>query len=203
MRMDYKIQIDEKVKTYIEELLSRYDMSKMEYIRYTATKAKYPRSYCSYPISQRKANKNKARGWKARKYFHIVNKIPIYPSNRTYKYIGGWEETNLNYTSTVQSPRQLPDRIQNRTNGRILIFKKAKEQWNEKMAQWSATYDAYERMPIDIEEETAKGTNEHIVWLTGHELFHFLRKTRQIEGRNTQNQANGFGIKCLREYRRR
>lgn len=42
--------------------------------------------------------------------------------------------------------------------------------------------------------------NDHIVILFGHELYHFLRKTKQIEGRNSQNQANGFGIAILKEY---
>lgn len=43
---------------------------------------------------------------------------------------------------------------------------------------------------------------EDMVWVIGHEIFHYLRDTRQIEGKNTETQANEFGIKCLKEFRR-
>lgn len=43
--------------------------------------------------------------------------------------------------------------------------------------------------------------NEAVVWLLGHELFHFLRRTRQVPGRNLEWQADRFGDKCLNEFR--
>lgn len=43
---------------------------------------------------------------------------------------------------------------------------------------------------------------EDMVWVIGHEIFHYLRDTRQIEGKNTEAQANEFGIKCLKEFQR-
>jgi len=42
---------------------------------------------------------------------------------------------------------------------------------------------------------------EAIVWLLGHELFHYLRATQQIKGKNTEAQANEFGFKCLSEFK--
>ncbi len=42
---------------------------------------------------------------------------------------------------------------------------------------------------------------EMAAFLAGHEAFHFLRHSRQIEGRNTEPQANRYGITWLREYR--
>lgn len=36
----------------------------------------------------------------------------------------------------------------------------------------------------------------------GHELFHYLRRTKQVPGRNTQTQANAFGIRWLEEFQK-
>jgi Zn-dependent peptidase ImmA (M78 family) len=43
---------------------------------------------------------------------------------------------------------------------------------------------------------------DDMIWVVGHELFHYLRDTRQIEGKNTEAQANEFGLKCLKEFQR-
>jgi len=51
------------------------------------------------------------------------------------------------------------------------------------------------------DEEEYKDINEMVIWIFGHEIFHYLRKTRQVEGQNTQSQANKFGFKLLREFK--
>lgn len=43
---------------------------------------------------------------------------------------------------------------------------------------------------------------EEIIWLAGHEVFHFLRFSKQIQGKNTEAQANEFGLLCLNEFQR-
>ncbi len=43
--------------------------------------------------------------------------------------------------------------------------------------------------------------NEGIVWIFGHELYHFLRQTRQIAGRNTEAYADEFADWCLLRFR--
>ena len=43
--------------------------------------------------------------------------------------------------------------------------------------------------------------NEALVWLLGHEGFHFLRGTRQVPGRNTEIQADAFADACLARFR--
>jgi len=55
---------------------------------------------------------------------------------------------------------------------------------------------------IRTDKELTTNYEEIMVWLLGHELFHFFRDTKQIEGKNTQSQANEFGFKCLREFKR-
>lgn len=44
--------------------------------------------------------------------------------------------------------------------------------------------------------------DEGLVWIVAHEAFHFLRRTRQIEGRNTEIEADRFADEQLRLLRR-
>lgn len=43
--------------------------------------------------------------------------------------------------------------------------------------------------------------NEAIVWICGHEAFHFLRRTQQVPQRNTEIQADQFAIDLLQQFR--
>jgi hypothetical protein len=43
--------------------------------------------------------------------------------------------------------------------------------------------------------------DEAIVWVLAHEAFHFLRRTKQIPGRNTEIEADQFADDKLRFYR--
>jgi hypothetical protein len=42
--------------------------------------------------------------------------------------------------------------------------------------------------------------DEAIVWVLAHEAFHFLRRTRQIPGRNTEIEADRYADDTLRFY---
>jgi hypothetical protein len=57
-------------------------------------------------------------------------------------------------------------------------------------------------MSTNIDSEPIANIEEDMTCLLGHELYHFLRHSRQIEGRNTQAQANVYGFVCLREFKR-
>jgi hypothetical protein len=48
----------------------------------------------------------------------------------------------------------------------------------------------------------AQTINEGIVWIMAHEMFHFLRHTRQVSGRNTEIEADNFADEQLRALRR-
>ena len=48
--------------------------------------------------------------------------------------------------------------------------------------------------------ENFKDSNEAMVFLFGHELWHFLCKTKQKKG-NHQTKANVFGFEMLSKYR--
>ena len=54
----------------------------------------------------------------------------------------------------------------------------------------------FRRIPVASQEEG-------IVWILGHEAFHFLRRTRQIDGRDVEWQADGWGRELLERWRRR
>jgi hypothetical protein len=45
-----------------------------------------------------------------------------------------------------------------------------------------------------------KNLDEAIVWVLAHEAFHFLRRTRQIPGRNTEIAADQFADETLAFY---
>ena len=44
--------------------------------------------------------------------------------------------------------------------------------------------------------------NDTMIWLLGHEVWHFLCKTKQKKG-NYQTQANKFGFEFLRNYKKK
>ena len=43
--------------------------------------------------------------------------------------------------------------------------------------------------------------SEAAVWIAAHEMFHYLRASRQIPGRNTEIEADAFADETLREFR--
>ena len=57
--------------------------------------------------------------------------------------------------------------------------------------QWKRLY-----RPLELRSE-----NEVLVFLVAHEAFHYLRKTRQVEGRHGEIEADAFALKLLEQYR--
>lgn len=56
----------------------------------------------------------------------------------------------------------------------------------------------YERTPVKFENRS-----ELMVFLVGHEAFHFLRHSKQVPGRNGEPAANRFGLEWLDKWRKR
>jgi len=46
-----------------------------------------------------------------------------------------------------------------------------------------------------------KTIDEGVVWIVAHEAFHFLRRSRQIPGRDNEIEADRFGDACLETFR--
>jgi hypothetical protein len=62
---------------------------------------------------------------------------------------------------------------------------------NGKGVQWRRLY-----RPLEFENE-----EEVLVFLIAHEAFHYLRKTRQVEGRHGEIEADAFALRTLELYR--
>jgi hypothetical protein len=50
--------------------------------------------------------------------------------------------------------------------------------------------------PLELRSE-----DEVLVFLVAHEAFHYLRKTRQVEGRHGEIAADAYALKMLEHYR--
>jgi hypothetical protein len=46
-----------------------------------------------------------------------------------------------------------------------------------------------------------RSEDEALVFLVAHEAFHYLRKTRQVEERHGEIEADAFALKMLERYR--
>jgi hypothetical protein len=62
---------------------------------------------------------------------------------------------------------------------------------NGHRVQWKRQY-----RPLELDSE-----DEVLVFLVAHEAFHYLRKTRQVEGRHGEIEADAFALKMLEHYR--
>ena len=62
---------------------------------------------------------------------------------------------------------------------------------NGERVQWKRLY-----RPLELRSE-----EEVLVFLVAHEAFHYLRNTRQVEGRQGEIEADAFALKMLEHYR--
>ena len=62
---------------------------------------------------------------------------------------------------------------------------------NGKNVQWRRLY-----RPLELGNE-----DEVVVFLVAHEAFHYLRRTRQVEGRHGEIEADAFALQTLEQYR--
>ena len=60
-----------------------------------------------------------------------------------------------------------------------------------KRVQWKRLY-----RPLELRSE-----EDVLVYLVAHEAFHYLRKTKQVEGRHGEIEADAFRCKILEQYR--
>jgi len=188
----YKIPMDDEAKKFIEEVLARYDTSKLQFVEFKRTR-NCSTGYCAYPYRKLK-----------RKYFHIVVRIPDWGESRRRKAqsILSWKETKRDSQGSWQGNTEPPNQFQDRTMGLTRRWKL----WNKRQLEdgrWCATYDVYFVEPNEVLEMKFGDWNEELMFIFGHEMNHFLRKTKQVEGQNTQNQCDGFGIRLALEWRAR
>jgi len=51
------------------------------------------------------------------------------------------------------------------------------------------------------DEEEVRDRDELLVWVAAHEIYHFLRHTRQVPGIQRETRANRFAFEWLREFK--
>jgi hypothetical protein len=61
---------------------------------------------------------------------------------------------------------------------------------NGKQIQWKWLY-----RPLELRSE------DEVPVFFAHEAFHYLRRTRQVEGRQGEIEADAFALKVLEQYR--
>ena len=62
---------------------------------------------------------------------------------------------------------------------------------NGKSVQWRRLY-----RPLELRSE-----DEVLVFLAAHEAFHYLRRTKQVEGWHGEIEADAFALRILKQYR--
>jgi hypothetical protein len=62
---------------------------------------------------------------------------------------------------------------------------------NGQSVQWKRLY-----RPLELGSE-----DEALLFLVAHEAFHYLRRTRQVEGQHGEIEADAFALKMLEQYR--
>lgn len=110
------------------------------------------------------------------------------------------------YRISCQLPGPFPCRIQTRQPP---VYRQADDSWpplpdgcTEGLlcrAEKDGVVREWKRV-IGYTEAHTRG--EGLVWIVAHEAFHFLRHTRQIEGRNTEIEADKFADEQLHLLRR-
>src|SRR5829696_498641 len=171
--------IDSPGLAFIQDYLSGYDFSKVEWVTLKAGSwggATYPEEetygwtnavagLCRYPtptgsgLYRVNSRINMRLGWPAIVY---QRESPLY---RTAA--GTW-----------------PDVPDDCFTGKWYIDEKSGREWRRlKRRLW------------------LRDEHEAIVYILAHEMFHFLRRTRQVEGKNTEIESDRYGVQVLEAYR--
>lgn len=66
---------------------------------------------------------------------------------------------------------------------------------------WQKEIDGVRHWGYNTTKVKFENPSEGLVFLAGHEIAHFLRHSKKIGGKNTQVQADVYGLKWLDEYR--
>ena len=78
--------------------------------------------------------------------------------------------------------------------------------------KYGLEYPQIRRMPINTaqhpdyykwiyDKEQADSADEFMVWIAGHEFWHYLCRSKQAKG-NCETNANKFGFEWMREFKR-
>jgi hypothetical protein len=111
-----------------------------------------------------------------------------------------WSRKILGFNNKVHK-KIIRDKYEIRCTANITYTYPRENRWFVRPIFEKNDYGVLDMIP-QYDTEISNDNIEQLSWLLGHELFHFLRKTKQIEGQNTQSQANVFGFKFMREFKK-
>ncbi|MHC4660762.1 MAG: hypothetical protein ACYS8W_03650 [Planctomycetota bacterium] len=167
---EYKVELNPAVREWLEEYAARYDTSRLRYIRFYYTKHGEINGTCRYPEGE--------------------NRDPLADDiNETYRISCGLPR-RYPHTITLYCPPVYrgEDGSWPPVPAKCYLDKKMRVRRKGKPVWWM-------RIAMDLKVASLE---EAAVYLFGHEFWHYLRETRQVRGRNTQTQADMFGLALLR-----
>jgi hypothetical protein len=115
-------------------------------------------------------------------------------------------QTRPSYRITCQAPGPFPYRIETRQPP---IYRLADGSWPPIPQGCTGGLYCEAEARGEIREwrrvigyTEAQNMEEGIVWIVAHEMYHYLRRTRQLAGRNTEIEADKFADDQLQTLRR-
>jgi len=154
----------------MEEYTARFDNSRLRYVRFFYTKNNEINGTCYYPEEK--------------------EHYPLFADLKNEFRISCGLPRKYPYTIKLYCPPvyRLDDGSWPPVPAKCYLDKKMKIRRKQKPVDWM-------RIAMDL---VIHSVDIAAVYLFGHEFWHYLRKSRQIEGRNTQTQADMFGLAFLR-----
>jgi|SRR5215212_3004017 hypothetical protein len=165
--------------TFIQDYLSGYDFSELEWVTL------------------------KAGSWGD----------ATYPEEETY----GWTNAVAGYCRYPARTRSGLYRVNSRINTRLgwpaLVYQRESPLYRTEVGTWPDVPDDCFTGRWYIDEKSGRewrrlirrvwlqDEHEAIVYILAHEMFHLLRRTRQVPGKNVEIEADRYGVQVLEAYR--
>jgi predicted nucleic acid-binding Zn ribbon protein len=165
---------------FIQDYLSHYDFSELEWV---TLKAGSWGGESTYPEEETYGWTNAVTGLC---HYPVGTRSGLYRVNNCINTRLGWPA--IVYQS--ESPLYLteagtwPDVPDDCFTGKRYIDEKSGREWQRLIRR------------LWLQDE-----HEAVAYILAHELFHFLRRTRQIPGKNVEIEADRYGVQVLEVYR--
>jgi hypothetical protein len=168
---------------WIRRELEAYDWSQCEWI--TVRRGAWGSRVSTYPFETEQGYTNKVAGTCKFPGYRGIEKYRI---NRRVNTRMGWPAPTYQRVSPLYrnryGPQPWPEVPEDHFTGEWLMDSKTGREWRR----------LYRRLWLADEDEG-------LVYIIAHEAFHYLRRTRQIEGNNVEIDADRFAEDMLESFR--
>jgi hypothetical protein len=168
---------------WIRSELEAYDWSECEWI--TVRRGAWGHKVSTYPFEAEQGSTNAVAGACQYPGYRGIEKYRINCRINTRM---GWPKPTYQRVSPLYrnryGPQPWPEVPDDHFTGGWFMDSKTGREWRR----------LYRRLWLDSEDEG-------LVYIIAHEAFHYLRRTRQIEGKNTEIGADGFSEAMLAGFR--